>query len=72
MAFGFDSRSAALARRIKGARHGHATVRAQGRVPGAEARAAYAAMRRERKVAVGDADKVQALSVVRPGASELP
>lgn len=44
----------ALARRIKGARHSHAAVRASGRIPGAEARAAWQALtpeqRRQRKL----------------------
>jgi len=38
-------------RRIKGARHAHATIRASGRVPGQEARAAQARYRAERKAA---------------------
>ena len=40
--------------RIKGARHGHATIRASGRVPGQEARAALAA-KRAREKAIGQA-----------------
>lgn len=41
-------------RRIKGARRGHATIRASGRVPGQEARAALAA-KRAREKATGQA-----------------
>ena len=51
MAHRYDSEEARKARAIKGARRGHATVRASGRVPGQEARAANTMYARQRKLA---------------------
>ncbi len=42
----YDSRSGAIARRVKGALNAHARMRAEGRTPGEEGRAAIAAKRR--------------------------
>jgi len=47
-----DGSEGSRMRRIKGARHAHKTIRASGRVPGQEARAALA-VKRERERILG-------------------
>ena len=50
MAGEFNSETGAKARRQKGARHAHASIKAQGRVPGAEARPARVENARRRRL----------------------
>lgn len=59
LAHRFNSREAAKARRVKGARRGHATVRAQGRVPGEWLTPARMKLRAARKAEAEAANKVQ-------------
>jgi len=49
MAYRYDSRSGAIARRIKGALHAHDSMRAEDRTPGDEGRAAIMRNREARK-----------------------
>lgn len=50
MAHRFNAKEGAKARRVKGVRRAHATMRAQGRVPAAEACIAAATKRMQRRL----------------------